>query len=98
MEEDQFCPQEHAAHTCIGEIVAVNPAHGPSWNNFYLINVGLSEISSTASVCIFDLACSLLKLIQLAIKALSDLKAIITILKDICEHGREHHAEQCWCQ
>ena len=35
---------------------------------------------------------------QLAIKAVSDWKAIITVLKSIRKHGGEYHAEQSRCQ
>ena len=35
---------------------------------------------------------------QLAIKAVSDWKVIITVLKSICKHGGERHAERYRCQ
>ena len=35
---------------------------------------------------------------QLAIRSVSDVDAWVGVLEGICQHGCEHHAEQCWSQ
>ena len=37
------------------------------------------------------------KVEYIAIKTVPDWKTSVTVLKSIREHGRQHHAEQCWC-
>ena len=33
---------------------------------------------------------------QLAVRSVSDVDAWVGVLEGICQHGCEHHAEQCW--
>ena len=39
-----------------------------------------------------------LQIEQPAVRSVSDVDAWVGVLEGICQHGSEHHAEQCWSQ
>ena len=65
-----------------------------SWNS-YLYHQHKGLIQHISLHLSFGLQPSRVEYI--AIKTVPDWKISVTVLKSTHEHGRKHHAEQCWC-
>ena len=75
-----------------------------SWYKYLIVSLVFSHLGFWSGnlflIAPFPDLCLLVpfsKVEYIAIKTVPDWKTSATILKSIHEHGRKHHAEQCWC-